>query len=45
MPGSSTHLKIVFREVLHPIDLEFGNVDFRGEGKTVEPGEKLLGAK
>ena len=23
-PGSSTHLKVVFREVLHPIELEFG---------------------
>ena len=27
-PGSSTHPKVVFREVLHPIELEFGNVDF-----------------
>ena len=27
-PGSSTHSKVVFREVLHPIELEFGNVDF-----------------
>ena len=26
-PGSSTHLKVVFREVKHPIELEFGNVD------------------
>ena len=26
-PGSSTHPKVVFREVLHPIELEFGNVD------------------
>ena len=27
-PGSSTHSKVVFREVLHAIELEFGNVDF-----------------
>ena len=26
-PGSSTCLKVVFREVLHPIELEFGHVD------------------
>ena len=26
--GSSTHAKVVFREVLHSIELEFGNVDF-----------------
>ena len=39
-PGSSTHPKVVFREVLHPIELEFGNVDFWGEGKTGEPGGK-----
>ena len=26
--GSSTHPKVVFREVLHSIELEFGNVDF-----------------
>ena len=25
-PGSSTHEKVVFREVLHPIELEFRNV-------------------
>jgi len=25
-PGSSTHPKVIFREVLHPIELEFGNV-------------------
>ena len=24
-PGCSTHSKVVFREVLHPIELEFGN--------------------
>jgi len=36
---------VVFREVLHPIELEFGNVDFSGEGKTGEPGEKHLGAE
>ena len=44
-PGSSTHSKVVFREVLHPIEVEFGNVDFLGEGKTGEPGEKPLGAE
>ena len=25
-PGSSTHPKVVFREGLHPIELQFGNV-------------------
>ena len=44
-PGNSTHPKVVFREVLHPIELEFGTVDFREEGKTREPGEKPLGAE
>ena len=27
------------------IELEFGNVGFWGEGKTVVPGEKPLGAE
>ena len=27
------------------IELEFGNVGFRGEGKTGVPGEKPLGAR
>ena len=27
-PGSSTYPKVVVREVLHPIELEFENVDF-----------------
>jgi len=27
-PRSSTHLKVVFREALHAIEFEFGNVDF-----------------
>ena len=27
------------------IELEFGNVKFRGEGKTGVPGEKPLGAR
>ena len=27
-PGSSTHPKVVYLEALHPIELEFGNVDF-----------------
>ena len=44
-PGSSTHPKVVLGEVLHPIKLEFGNVDFRGEGKIGEPGEKRVGAE
>ena len=44
-PVSSTHAKVVFREVLHPIKLEFGNVDFWGEVKTGEPGERPLGAE
>ena len=34
-----------FREVLHPIELEVGNVGFWGEGKTGEPGQKPLGAE
>jgi len=34
-PESSTHAKVVFGEVLHQIKLEFGNVDFGGEGKTL----------
>mgnify|MGYP007058653213 CR=1 FL=1 len=38
-------MKVVFREVLHPIKLEFGNVDFSGEGKTGEAGEKPLRAE
>ena len=42
-PGSSTHMKVVFREILHLIKLEFGNVDFWGEGKTREPWEKSQG--
>ena len=42
---SSTHPKVVFREVLYPIELELRNVDFWGEGKTGEPGEKPLGAE
>ena len=41
-PGSSTHPKVVFREVLYPIELEFGKVDFLGERKY---GEKPLGAE
>ena len=31
--GSSTLMKVVFMEVLHLIELEFGKVDFWGEGK------------
>ena len=27
-PGNSTYSKVVFRELLHPIELKFGNVDF-----------------
>ena len=26
-PGCSTHSKVVFTEVLHPIELEFGNAN------------------
>jgi len=36
---------VVLGEVLHPIKLEFGNVDFQGEGKIGEPGEKPVGAE
>ena len=35
-------MKLVFMEVLHLIEFEFGNVDFLGEGKT---GQKPLGAE
>ena len=44
-PGRSTHAKVVLREALYPVKLEFGNVDFWQEGKTGEPGEKPLGAE
>ena len=27
------------------VELEFGNIGFRGEGKTGVPGEKPVGAK
>ena len=40
-PESSTHAKAVFREVLHPIELGFGNVDFWGQGNP-ENSEKNL---
>jgi len=33
---------VVFREVLHPIKLEFGNVDFLGERGKLENPEKNL---
>ena len=39
----STHAKVVFEEVLHPIELEFGNAGLWEEGKTGEPKEKPLG--
>ena len=39
--GSSTHPKVAFREVLHPIKLEFGNIDFWGEGKPENPEKNL----
>ena len=42
-PGSSTHTKVVFREVLHVVELKFENVAFWGEGKTRESREKPLG--
>ena len=44
-PRISTRLKMVFREVLHSIELEFRNVDFWGEGETGEFLEKPLGAE
>ena len=40
-PESSTDAKAVFREVLHPIELGFGNVDFGGQGNP-ENSEKNL---
>ena len=42
-PGSSIRVKVVSREVLYPIELEFGNVGFWEEGKTGELREKSLG--
>ena len=44
-PVRSTHAKVVFTEVLHPIELEFRNDDIWGEGKTGEPREKPLEAE
>ena len=35
--GSSTHAKVVFSEVLYPIELEFENGDFLGEWKPENP--------
>ena len=40
-PGSFTYPKVVFREVMHPIKLEFGNVDFEERGKPENPEENL----
>ena len=40
-PGSFTHPKVVFREVMHPIKLEFGNVGFEESGKPENPEENL----
>ena len=40
-PGSFTHPKVVFREVMHPINLEFGIVYFEERGK-LESSEKNL---
>lgn len=40
-PGSATHAKVVFREVLHPIELEFENGVFWGEGKPENPEKNL----
>ena len=42
LAGSSSHPIVVFREVLHLIELEFRDVGFRGEGKTAKPREKPL---
>ena len=33
------------KDKMHKDPIEFGNVDFWGEGKTAEPGEKPLRAK
>ena len=43
-PESSSHAKVVFMEALHAVKLEFGNVEFWGEGKTRDAGEKPLAA-
>ena len=45
LPRKLHSLESGLREVLHPIELEFENVDFCGEAKTREPGEKPLGAE
>ena len=40
-PGSFTHPKVAFREVMPPIKLEFGNVDFEERGKPENPEKNL----
>ena len=40
-PGSFTHPKVVFREVMDPIKLEFGNVDFEERRKPENVEENL----
>ena len=40
---SSTQAKVVFGEVLHPIELEFGNAGLWEEGTTEEAKRKPLG--
>ena len=41
-PGSSTHPKVVFKEALHPIELEFGNLVFEERGKPENPEKNHL---
>ena len=36
-PGSSTHAEVVFRRVLHPIELEFRNIGLNGHKSEIEP--------
>ena len=42
-PGGSTHSKVVFREVLHPIELEFGMLIFEERGKPESSDKNFWG--
>ena len=39
--GSTTHAKVILREVLHPIELKLGNVDFWGGENRKKPGRNV----
>lgn len=36
-PGSSTHAEVVFKKVLHPIELEFRNIGLNGHESEIKP--------